>query len=369
MNGKLKLALAGCCAVLLALALAACTTQPEPAAAPTAAPATALPTEPPATATPVPPPTPAPTATAAPTIAPTATPVPPPTATPAPEPEPPAEEPPAFQMPPPTMTRLADGVYHYFGFFGSSLVVIADDAVLTTDVYNFPRAQSLKEEIAKITDTPVSIIALTHEHYDHVGGTGVFPDATIVCQQNCQQAFDLFMVAEVGDVPEVDETFDTYQEIMVGDKVVELHYMGPGDGEATTVVYMPEEQIVVTSDMYEPRALTHKNWVHDKNFVGTRYILNTISEWDLKHAINAHSLGTDPVDLYENVDYYNDLYDAVSAAVVEAATQAGGAFGAYPLYDTLPQTLELEQYQDWTNYDTSFPSHVERMLLSIYHGD
>ncbi len=356
MNGKFKLAAAGCCAVLIALAVAGCTSQPqpEPAAAPAAAAvavavapqATALPTEPPPTATPVPP-----------------------AATDTPMPEPTAEEQPAAQMPPATMTELADGVYHYFGFFGSSLVVISDDAVLTTDVYNFPRAQSLKAEIAKITDTPVSIIALTHEHYDHVGGTGVFPDATIVCQQNCQQAFDLFMVAEVGDVPEVDETFDTYQAIMVGDKVVELHYMGPGDGEATTVVYMPEEQIVVTSDMYEPRALTHKNWVHDKNFVGTRYILNTISEWDLKHAINAHSQGTDPIDLYENVDYYNDLYDAVSAAVAEAITQAGGAYGAYPLYDTLPQTLELEQYQDWVNYDTSFPSHVERMLLSIYHGD
>ena len=92
---------------------------------------------------------------------------------------------------------------------------------------------------------------LTHEHYDHVGGTGVFPDASVVCHRNCQPAFD---IAPLGDVPTVDETFDDFMEIRVGDKVVELHYLGPGDGEATTIIYMPDEQIVVTSDMYEPRA-------------------------------------------------------------------------------------------------------------------
>ena len=41
-----------------------------------------------------------------------------------------------------------------------------------------------------------------------------------------------------------------------------LHYLGPGD--ATTIVYMPTEQIIATANLYEPRALTRKNRVHDK---------------------------------------------------------------------------------------------------------
>ncbi len=53
------------------------------------------------------------------------------------------------------------------------------------------RAQSLKDEIAKLTDTPATTIGLTHEHYDHVGGTGLFPDAAIVCHRNCQPVFNL----------------------------------------------------------------------------------------------------------------------------------------------------------------------------------
>ena len=278
----------------------------------------------------------------------------------------PAEEPASPQtMPAPTMTKLADGVYHYFGFFGSSLVVVSDDQVLITDPSNPARAQSLKDEIAKLTKTPVTTIALTHEHYDHVGGTGVFPDAEVVCHINCQPNFDL---ASLGDVPIVDTTFEDQLEIPVGDKTVQLHHLGPGDGEATTIIYMPEEDIIVTADMYEPRALTHKNWVDDKNFTGTRYILNTISQWPITHAINAHSPGTDPMDMMENVEYYNDLYEAVYSALA-AALEQGGFPALFGVFQSLPNTLQLSKYQDWANYDTSFPRHVERMLQAITHAD
>ena len=278
-------------------------------------------------------------------------------------------------MPPPVMAMLADGAYHYFSSFYSNLIVISDDGVLVTDTANVSRAQELKEEIAKLTDAPVTTIVLTHEHYDHVGGTGVFPDASVVCHRNCEPIFNLHpsrqgepnLIPELGDVPDkVDETFDTFKEIRVGEKVVQLHYLGPGDGDATTVVYLPDERIVVTSDMYEPRALSGADVVDDKNFAGVRHILNTISKWPIDHAVNAHPLGTDPIDMMENVEYYNDLFDAVKAKVDEAIAQAGGAaFGAYGLFDTLPGTLQLEKYQDWGNYDTAFPKHVERMLLAL----
>ena len=271
-------------------------------------------------------------------------------------------------MPPAAvMKELADGVYSYFAMGYNSLVVIADDAVLITDPSNDARAQLLKQELARLTDAPVKHIVLTHEHYDHIGGTAPFPDAAVVCQWNCRHVFEL---RTFGEAPEIDITFDDYLAIPVGDTTVELHYLGPGDGDATTVTYMPAEKIVMTADLYDPRALTHKNWVDDKNFVGVRYILNTISKWDITHAVNGHSPGTDPMDMMENVAYYNDLYAAVKAEVDQAIAAAGGAsFGAYGLYDTLPQTLQLEKYQEWANYDNSFPRHVERMLLGIYHGD
>ena len=276
-------------------------------------------------------------------------------------------EAPPLELPPPTMTELADGVYVYFGFFTASLVVISDDDVLITDPSNLARAQSLQEEVAKVTSTPVTMIAMTHEHFDHVGGSSVFGDATVICHVNCQPIFDLAPPG-IADPPTVDITFEDYKEIIIGDKVVELHHLAPGDGDATTVIYMPEEQIVLTADMYESRAITHKNWVDDKHFIGVREILNTISEWDIEHAITTHTPGTNVADLREGTAYYNDLFDAVGVEL-QKAVAAGGPFAIFGLFDTLPQQLQLEQYKDWENYDSSFPRHVERMMLAYFHGD
>ncbi len=270
------------------------------------------------------------------------------------------------EIPPATMTMLEEDVYFYFGFFTGSLVVVGDDGVLITDPSNVLRAQSLIEEIDKVTDLPVTTIALSHEHFDHIGGTELFPDATVVCHANCKPNFELDVLGLAP--PRVDEEFVDFKEILVGDTVVELHHLGPGDGEAATVIYLPQEQVILLTDMYEPNELTFKNWVDDKHFTGTRRILNTVSEWDLKHVFTAHSPLNSLEGLLSAAAYYNDLYDAVKKVVDEAIAQ-GGPFAVYGLFDTLPQTLELSQYEDWVNYDTSFPRHVERMLLSIFHGD
>ena len=284
----------------------------------------------------------------------------------------PAETPPPPQFPTPevTMTRIADGVYHYTeflgGFYVGSLVVVDGGEVLITDPANNPRAALMKKEIAKITPHPVSHIVVTQEHFDHAGGTSVFPDATIFCHINCEAHLALDVL---GDIPEIDITYDTEMDITIGRKLVELHYLGPTDGDASTVVYMPREGIVLTNDMYEPQALTDKRWVDDKNFAGVRQALNTIAgEWPLAYAINAHSPGNSVEALYENQEYYNDLFYAVMGALQQAA--ATGDFGqVYAVFTTLHETLELEQYQHWANYDHSFPRHVERMRDSILHGD
>ena len=274
-------------------------------------------------------------------------------------------EAPAFVLPEPTMTELDDGVYHYFGFFYSSLVVVTDDGVLITDPSNAARGQLLKAAIAELTDQPVTHIVLTHEHYDHTGGTEVFPDAQVICHATCA---DVFQLDEYGLVPdEVDISFESYLPIELGDTMVELHHLGPGDGMATTIIYMPQEQVVMSADLYEPRALTNALFMDDKNPLGVRKILNEVASWDLKHAINAHSPGTDPQDLREAAVYYEDLYQAVNA-VLQPIVEQNGAGAAFGVLGTLHEQISLPQYEDWGEYDSSFAKHVFRMAMGIIHG-
>ncbi len=270
-------------------------------------------------------------------------------------------------MPPATtMTELTDNIYHYFGAGYSSLVIISPTDILITDPANDMRAELLKEEIAKITDVSVTKIALTHEHYDHAGGTTVFEGAEIICQSNCQDMFELDAFAMTPQT--VDVTFDDFLSFEIGTTTVELHYFGPGDGEATTIIYLPDEQIIASADLYSPKALTPSIWMDDKNYSGVHAIFNAIKDWPITHAVNGHSPGTDPVDLYENIDFVNDLHGAVVAEVM-TAMEEGGMMAIMGLIGTLPESMTLEKYEDWSGYDEHLPKHVERMLLSLIHGD
>ena len=109
-------------------------------------------------------------------------------------------------------------------------------------------------------------------------------------------------------------------------------------------------------------------WLDDKNYLGTKKILNEIAGWNLKHALSGHSDSTDPAALRENAAFLNDLYDAVKAAL-DTAMASGGPRAAFDaLGGDLPKTLKLPKYTDWKGYDEHLPKHIWRMGMSIMRG-
>ena len=269
-------------------------------------------------------------------------------------------------MPDPVTRQLADGVYmiDYMGYV--SLVVASGDDVMVTDPANDVRAAAVRDEIAKITDSPVTTVVLSHEHYDHAGGTGIFEGAAVVCQSNCA---DLFDIEPFGLAPDsVDVTFDDMLMLDVGGVVVELHYFGPADGEATTVLYMPDEQILYTADLYGPRHFTDGIWMGDVTYPGVRKVLNSVQYWPMEHAVNGHSPETDPAYLRESAGMVNALYDAVYAEI-SGPVAAGDWPALLGLLQDLPDSLVLEEYADWDGYDEHFPVHVYQMMMGMVHGD
>lgn len=272
----------------------------------------------------------------------------------------------ALGMQAPSTRQLADGVHmiDYLGYV--TLVVASGEDVLITDPANDMRAAAVRDEVAKITGNPVTMIVLTHEHYDHAGGTSLFADADVVCQANCAATFALDPFGRVPD--EIDVTFDEFLGLEVGGKRVELHSFGPADGEATTVVYLPDDLILYTADLYEPRGFTDGRWMGDVSYPGKRAVLDTIAEWPMAHAVNSHSAETDPEYLRESAAMVGALYDAVYAEL-SGPVADGDFFALVGLMDTLPGALALEEYADWRGYDEHFPAHVSRMMMGMFHGD
>lgn len=265
------------------------------------------------------------------------------------------------------MTTLGDNVYMHFSNGYTSLVVIGKKGALVVDPAWTDRANTIKTEIAKITDTPVTHVVLTHEHYDHVGGSEVFEGAEIVCHVTCQKIFDL---DELNLAPKkVTQSFEDKLTIDLGGKSVELLHMGAGDGVATTIVSVPADKVVATADMSDPMSLTNGGYIDDRNYLGIRKILNELSTWDLKHSVTGHSDSTDPSALKAGAEFTNDLYDAVKAEL-EAVIAEGGlgaAFGVL-LDGTLAAKVKLPKYKDWDGYEEHLPRHVWRMGMALVHG-
>lgn len=262
-----------------------------------------------------------------------------------------------------TTQKLADNVYSVDVLNYNSLVVIGEEGVLITDPANPFRAGLLQAEIAKLTNLPVSKIVMTHEHYDHVGGTGVFPEAEIVVQEN----FEMFMDQDpLGMLPtRLDVTFSESMSIDMGTTTVDLHHFGPADGIAIAVVHLPGEGIVVTSDMYAPRSLTRGLFLTDSNLLGNRQILNELATWDLNYAISTHSGEMSVSHLIEGAAFHNDLYDAVYPAIKKVYEE--NPAGLVDVVIELGETVALPQYESWQNYQ-DLGEHVRKMGFAITHG-
>ena len=262
------------------------------------------------------------------------------------------------------VTKLSNHVYSVYWGYYNGLMVIGRDGVLVTDPSNDGRAAVLKAEIEKLTNLPVTHIVLTHEHFDHVGGTGAFPGAMPVAQDNIRAVLPLDSLDLAPD--DIDVTFDERHVIDMGTTRVELRYFGAADGVAASVVYLPEDGVAFTADLYEEAQLTSASSLDDTNMLGVRRILNEMGGWPLTHAVTAHSTGTDLAILKANMRYFNDLYDAVYPSIEEAAN-SDNPFAMFDLLKTLPETVTLDAYLGWDGYE-HLPEHVRRMTLAIIHG-
>ena len=267
------------------------------------------------------------------------------------------------QMPEPTMDKVSDSVYHYFSFGYSSMVVIGEDAVLVTDPSFDPRGSMLRAAIEEITAAPIKYVVLSHEHYDHAGGTDSFTDAQVICHSACHEVMDMSPLLPVADI---DITFDESLTLDLGGVSVDLEHIAPGDGIATIVAHVPSDGVVFSADMYEPRAFTAAEFVEDKNYVGTRLIFHEMLSWNPTYAINGHSPGNSLEALKENRVLFDRLYDDVLSELL--AAQKEGIGQMWMAMFNMPNLIKYDDYSDWQNYEQAFPAYVRRMALSIVHG-
>ncbi len=276
-------------------------------------------------------------------------------------------------------TRLADGVFliehrdRQDGFAGgNTTVIIGDRQVLVVDAPFLP--SDAREDIAQIrqwTDKPVTFVLNTHFHNDHNLGNrayvDAFPAVTIIAHRETKRDMDLFgpgsesrthrgtagyqqMLASgktpdgaplpPADIAELKQilarrnqvgeelktnrfqsatlSFDHELEIDLGNRTVQVKFLGRGNTPGDAVAYLPTERIAVVGDLI----------VHPIPFFYDGYptewaeTLQRLGQLDARSIVPGHGpVLSDRIHL----ELIRDLLNSAVAQVNEALRKSGPA--------------------------------------------
>jgi cyclase len=321
------------------------------------------------------------------------------------------------------VTRLADGVYeiqHRDGGGGNTTVIIGDRQVLVVDTCFLPSAA--REDIAQIrqwTDRPVTFVLNTHFHNDHNFGNRIYMDAfpaiTIIAQVETKKEMDRFgpgslqreekdsygnqqalhkmletgilpdgrplseddkkeVHAELARLPKVIEelrnvqfqsatlTFERGFSIDLGNREVQLKFLGRGNTPGDAIAYLPKEKILVAGDLVD-LPLPNVYDGYPSEWIQT---LDSLAQMDAKTIVPGHG----PV-LHDKTYIYllRDLMQSAVDQVNEKLRQTAPAM--FQTVDDVKDSVDLTAFRqrfagDDKDLAAAFDNVVARLVKLVF---
>ena len=149
-------------------------------------------------------------------------------------------------------------------------IVIGDDCVLVADTQATPAmAADVVRRIREVTDKPIKYVVLTHYHAVRVLGASAYQPQEILASQD---TYDLIVergeqdkASEIGRFPRLFQDVETVPEGMtwptmtftgkmtlwLGKLEVQLLQLGRGHTKGDTVVWLPQDRVLLSGDLVE----------------------------------------------------------------------------------------------------------------------
>jgi glyoxylase-like metal-dependent hydrolase (beta-lactamase superfamily II) len=260
---------------------------------------------------------------------------------------------------PTQLKQVAPDLYFLYDDISSnSAFLVTDEGVLVIDTRQHPaHGRDLIARIRKITDKPIKWAINTHAHGDHFLGNPAFKavGATIIAHRDTvagmvknqdlevkrRAAFFKSLDLDPSEVKIVlpEMTFDSRLSIKLGNRVVEIMYLGAGQNPGDTLIYFPHARA-----LYVGGPFANHNW---SNMSFTPSIDGWIALLDKIAAM-------DNVDMYlpghGDVGTRDDvLLEARLLGDVQKEVKAAIAAGMSK--DEMVAILRFPQYENLRNYD------------------
>jgi len=266
--------------------------------------------------------------------------------------------------PPPTLRRLAAGVYAAVGDTGrgsegrpNAGFVVTDSGVVVIDAMASPRqAEELVRAIRSVTPQPIKWLVLTHHHPDHHFGAVVFrrlgakviahPDRRVLASEGGEDALIADWVRVVGldamrgfefaDVPERPVTgTDT---LRLGGRTLIITHPGAAHSAGDLMVWLPRERILFAGDVLVEDGVT---MVVDGSSGRLLRALAIIDGLQPRDAVPGHgAIPAHPAALVARTRQYITGLRSAMRSAIEQGTPMGRAMASLPPADeTRPVSL------------------------------
>jgi glyoxylase-like metal-dependent hydrolase (beta-lactamase superfamily II) len=169
--------------------------------------------------------------------------------------------------------EVGDRVFTWrFEFFDQQIgVILGGSDVAVIDTRSTPvQAREIADAVRELTRDPVSIVIDTHWHFDHTFGNHTFRPATIWGHARVVDRLRTLgrerldevareIPAIAGDVREVvidppDRTFAERATVEVGDRAVELAYLGRAHTDTDITITVSDADVLFAGDLLEEGA-------------------------------------------------------------------------------------------------------------------
>jgi glyoxylase-like metal-dependent hydrolase (beta-lactamase superfamily II) len=258
---------------------------------------------------------------------------------------------------PPVLKQVAPDLYFFYNDASSnSAFLVTDAGVLLIDTGQHPAdGRALLERIRKVTDKPVKWVINTHAHGDHFLGNPVFRNAgaTIVAHRDTaimmkthyqyeidrRQAYFKRQKLNPGEVslalPEL--TYDSNMTITLGNRTVQLMYLGAGQNPGDTLVHFPHARALFVGGPFARR--NWSNTTFTPSVDGWIALLNRIAAMDVDLYLPGHGDVGTKQDVLDEAKLLADLQAGIKSALAQGMSK-----------EEMVQKLHFREYKDLRNY-------------------
>ena len=235
--------------------------------------------------------------------------------------------------------QIADGVYvipdQRISLVPNVGIIVGAAGVLVVDTGMGPaNAEIVLSEVRKITDKPIRYLVSTHFHPEHIFGAQAFPDDTVIIYATAQYEdlknkgamyrdwfIDMFgddvrALLEPVELIPPDVTFERKAIIELGDRMVELHFLGyPAHTGGDTVIYLPDTKIIFTGGLTPNRFFPI---MPDADSSGNGWItsLDRLQQFDIETVVPGHGEIADRQLIAQVKEYLTSLRARVEELMV-----------------------------------------------------